>query len=108
MAEQQQVSAYRDATREVPTLRRQSLVREVNAQIQRLSDGHDDEEMLVLLCECGDSECMRRLTISRKEYESVRSAPTRFVLTTEHWAGDAVVGGHDGYVVVELGVRSRS
>jgi len=101
MAEQQRVSMHTNPTREMPALRRQSLVREVNEQIQRLSERIDGDGMLVVLCECGDPECLLRLTIPRDEYDAVRSAPTRFIATKEHGVGEHVVAARDGYVVVE-------
>jgi hypothetical protein len=58
---------------------------------------------ILFLCECGDSQCFDRVTLSRSEYEAVRADSAHFALLPGHEVPEAerVVEVHDGFVVVE-------
>jgi hypothetical protein len=54
------------------------------------------------LCECEDERCTTIVLLVAEEYEDVRSGPRRFVVAPGHQEGDdQVVGGHDGFTVIE-------
>jgi hypothetical protein len=106
LAEHQQIATHEDAVREPSGLRRPSLVREVNDQIERLGERIHVDGILDVLCECIDPDCMHRLRISRDDYETVRSTPTRFIVIEEHRRDDRVVASGDGYVVIEKSGQS--
>jgi hypothetical protein len=55
------------------------------------------------VCECGDRSCRDPITLTRDEYELVRSEPTRFAIATNHENPelDRVIIEHDRYTVVE-------
>jgi hypothetical protein len=38
----------------------------------------------VYVCECSDSVCRVRISLTRLEYEDVRGYPTRFAIATDH------------------------
>ena len=64
-----------------------------------------DVDGIVLICECGDPECLERIGVRRDEYEGVRANPRAFVLARGHEerSGDeaVVVDETDRFVVVE-------
>ena len=60
---------------------------------------------IVLICECGDEECLERIGVRSEEYESVRENPRTFLLARGHEerSGDdaVVVEENDRFVVIE-------
>ena len=38
----------------------------------------------VYVCECGDASCRARISLTRPEYEAVRSYATRFAIAIDH------------------------
>jgi len=92
----------------VPTRERieknERLFREVNERIREVGQRFaDDLTRFDFFCECADFECTERLTLTLRDYESVRAHPARFVVLPGHELPDVeyVVGHEDGYVVVE-------
>jgi hypothetical protein len=83
----------------------QTLRREVNEQVRRLSsrlDGAQTETMDVV-CECAYTGCTGRVEMAISDYETVRRFPTRFVIKAGHEVTEfeRVVDEADSYVVVE-------
>jgi hypothetical protein len=63
------------------------------------------------LCECGDSQCEGRLSLTRAEYEAIRADDLRFAVLVGHVFPEAerVVSEHDGrYLVVEKSEEVRA
>jgi hypothetical protein len=64
------------------------------------------------VCECADPTCMERVTLTREEYEAVRSSPTQFVVAPGHVEPEieVVVTRTDRFVVVRkcAGERERA
>jgi hypothetical protein len=92
-------------------VRRQALFREVNEQIEKLSDGWElFDGSISVLCECGRAGCNEALEVSRTLYDDVRAAPSRFILKVGHELDDvdAVIARHDGYVVAERNAEAHS
>ena len=60
-------------------------------------------EGTLFVCECANETCTERITLALKEYEEVRSFPTRFIVVAGHVYRDyeRVVEHVDGYMVVE-------
>lgn len=55
------------------------------------------------LCACGQPDCSEALTLDLSEYDTVRGAPTRFLVAPGHdGAADRVVERHDRYWIVEV------
>jgi hypothetical protein len=87
--------------REERIARNESLFREVNERIKRIS-GNASPEPIEFLCECGDETCTATIPLSATEYERVRSDPTLFVVKPGHGATavEHVIEQDDGYQIV--------
>ena len=83
--------------------RHQTLFREVNENIARLTGLFTETGYNLLICECSDTNCAESLEITAAEYESVRAEGTRFVVVPGHeQAGiDRVVDSKARFLVVE-------
>lgn len=83
-------------------VRSQSLFRDVNEEIERVSDSFEIADVLEVVCECGHGECFGHVAVSRDAYEAVRRFPTRFLVRPNHVAADErIVEETAGYVVIE-------
>ncbi|MGZ4410374.1 MAG: hypothetical protein ACXVY6_16560 [Gaiellaceae bacterium] len=82
----------------------EAVFREVNERIEDIAETYDlKSEPLDLVCECGDATCVQRITMSRAEYEELRSDPRRFAVHPGHEIPDVerVVEKRKGYDIVE-------
>jgi hypothetical protein len=63
----------------------EAVFRELNERIENLAEtfGIEDQQ-LDLVCECGDGTCTERITMTRNEYEDLRSDPTHFAVFPGH------------------------
>src|SRR5438105_8669004 len=85
----------------------EAVFREVNERIEELAEASGlTDQPLDLVCECGDVSCTERITMTRAEYEAIRSQPDTFAVYPGHEVEDVeeVVEKHAGYDVV----RKRS
>jgi hypothetical protein len=81
----------------------ETVFREVNERIEDLAETLDlTSEPLDLVCECGDANCVQRITMTRTEYEELRKDPRHFAVYPGHEQPDveAVVAERKGYHVV--------
>ena len=80
--------------------RNEALFREFNERVERLAD---ESRRIDFVCECGDLECLERMSLTHTSYEQVRSDPRRFVVAPGHENVEIerVVSRLEGYVVVE-------
>lgn len=81
----------------------EAVFREVNERIEALAQTFELKgEPLDLVCECGDAACVQRITMSREEYEQLRSNAHHFAVYTGHEIPDVeeVVQRMKGYDVV--------
>lgn len=81
----------------------EAVFRQVNERIGELADSFElSSEPLDLVCECGDATCMDRITMTRAEYERLRSDPLEFAVHSGHETPEVetVVARHEGYDVV--------
>jgi hypothetical protein len=86
----------------------QALRREANERLAALDGtGRGADWPMDVCCECARSGCTGRVAMTVAEYEAIRRFPTRFLVKEGHGAGagDRVVGGAAGYVVVEKSGR---
>ena len=77
--------------------------REVNERIEDLAETVDlKTQLLDFVCECGDGDCTERLTMTRAEYEQLRSDAHQFAVHPGHEYPDveSVVARRKGYDVV--------
>jgi hypothetical protein len=82
---------------------RQTLLREVNEQIERLNGEWEIVGRDTVLCECGRPDCLEKIDVAAADYELVRRFPARFLVKPDHVAddGERIVEQGAGYVVVE-------
>ena len=81
----------------------EAVFRDVNERIKDVATAFDlTSEPLDLICECGDASCVERISISRDEYERLRSDPHLFAVAPDHVSPDVeqVVERKRGYDVV--------
>jgi hypothetical protein len=81
----------------------EAAFREVNERIEDLAETVDlKTQPLDFVCECGDAECMERLTMTRGEYEQLRSDAHQFAVHPGHEYPDveSVIARRKGYDVV--------
>jgi hypothetical protein len=66
-------------------------------------DRHATKGEELYLCECSDSECRERLTLTREQYERVRADPRHFAVLNGHEIPDVetVIEVIDDWVIVE-------
>jgi hypothetical protein len=65
----------------------EAIFREVNERVEAISDTlKAANDTLLLVCECGDSDCMERIQMPRVDYEELRSDPALFATVPGHAA----------------------
>ena len=82
----------------------EAVFREVNERIEDLADTFGlTSEPLDLVCECADAKCVERITMTRTEYEQLRSESHQFAVHTGHEIPtvETVVERRKGYDVVQ-------
>jgi hypothetical protein len=82
----------------------EAIFREVNERLEAVA--HDlglDGQELDLLCECGDANCVERISIPAADYEALRANPTVFAVAPGHEQRDVeyVIERRKGYDVVQ-------
>ena len=81
----------------------EAVFREVNERISDLAEHFGlEDQPLDLVCECGDPNCVERISMSRSEYEKLRSDPTHFAVHGGHEQPEVedVIAERGGYLVV--------
>ena len=81
----------------------EAVFREVNERIEGLAETFDlKTQTLDLICECGDAGCVERISMTRAEYEELRSDPHQFAVHPGHEYPDieSVVARLKNYDVV--------
>ncbi len=90
--------------RRLRAAKNQSLFREVNERIEQLARAASSAEFI---CECLQADCDHPVSLTRDEYEHVRSSSNRFFVLHGHEFAEIeeVVATNDRYLVVKkLGV----
>jgi hypothetical protein len=78
--------------------------RQMNERIAFTNDESPVRQLTeVYICECGDAACSDPISLTRVEYEAVRSEATQFAIATDHENPeiDRIVAEHERYTVVE-------
>jgi hypothetical protein len=83
--------------------RNQTVFREVNENVAKLTGLVTEVGYNLFICECSDTSCAESLEITAAEYEGVRAQGTRFVVVPGHEleAVERVVEGNRRFLVVE-------
>jgi hypothetical protein len=81
--------------------RNEAMFRSVNERVEEVVQP-GPAEAIDFLCECGDTECVEKITLTREEYESVRADGAHFAVVAGHEipAIESVVRRADGFLVV--------
>ena len=81
----------------------EAVFREVNERIEALAESFDlKTQALDIICECGDGACEERITMTKPEYEEIRSDAQLFAVYPGHVFPDVetLVANRRGYDVV--------
>jgi hypothetical protein len=70
--------------RHVRLARNQILFREVNERFEKMTEHFVADGPLSFVCECSDVECASQVSLTRDQYEHVRSMPTWFAVRPGH------------------------
>jgi hypothetical protein len=83
--------------------RNEILFREVNERIVEVADAERPEDDVIVLCECGQPDCLLQLDVPVLTYREVRDHEARFLVHPEHVEREIehVVLGEPGYLIVE-------
>lgn len=78
----------------------EALFREINERVAERVPG--DAHALTIVCECADTDCTERITVTTETLQAVRGDPTQFVVAPGHVALDIedVVSHGDRFEVV--------
>ena len=94
------------SSREQRIAANEALFRDVNERIARSAP--DSADGLDIICECGDRECLERITVTTAEYEHARSDPTLFLAVPGHFDRAAEEVRHSLPVHIPLHERRGS
>jgi hypothetical protein len=91
------------AAREQRAARNQAMFREVNEQLEELSDLFGALESQKFVCECAAPDCVEPIDMTIGEYETTRERGSTFVVAPGHVYPEIerVVGTGDRFMVVE-------
>ena len=89
--------------------RNEILFRHVNERITDLSNDEELEEGLIVLCECGQAECLLHIQVPAQTYAEVREHGGRFIILPDHLEPDVevIVQREAGFLVVEKAGTAR-
>ena len=83
----------------------ETIFREMNEWTEEASDARlgTERPMDAYLCECSDRGCTDPISLTRVEYEDIRSFPIRFAIALDHENPelDTVLFENDRYATVE-------
>ena len=92
---------------QVRAAKNEALFRSVNDRILELGESFPKGDLIEIVCECSDQNCLVKLEATAEEYRSVRADPTWFIAVAGHVdpAIERVVEDRGRYLVVEkLGI----
>jgi hypothetical protein len=82
----------------------EALFRNVNERIEDVSTAlAPDDVPMEFLCECDDTDCLEKVSVTQAEYEAIRAVATQFVVLPGHEDPDIerVVQQTERFLVVE-------
>jgi hypothetical protein len=83
--------------------RHEILFREVNERIVEVADAERPEDDVIVLCECGQPDCLLQLDVPVLSYKEVRDHGAWFLVHPDHVEREVerVVRRESGYLIVE-------
>ena len=91
------------ADREERLALNEALFREMNQQVEEGAIAtRGEDEPFVVVCECGNLDCVERMRLTPAEYDAAHEHPAQFVVVEGHVRSEIedVVAWHEVYVVV--------
>ena len=84
----------------------EQVFREINERIEEVRAPAAGGAAVAYVCECSDPACTDRVRLEHDEYREARANERRFFVVQGHEQPEAedVVGGGDGYLLVEKAV----
>ena len=82
----------------------EAVLREANERIEDLNEAFATlTDKLVLVCECGNADCVEKISLTRAAYEELRADPTQFAVVPGHETPNVeeVVERREGYDMVK-------
>jgi hypothetical protein len=85
--------------------RNEVLFREVNERVEEINERLDGESdsLMIFVCECGKTDCLDQVELTRPQYEALRANPKHFAVLPGHEDTRIarVVERHRGFFVAE-------
>jgi AraC-like DNA-binding protein len=80
----------------------EALFREVNERVEAVASHLDPDDQYQFLCECANTDCTFKLSLSISTYEAIRADPKQFVVLPDHYTPEIedLVVKEDAYWVV--------
>ncbi|HEX5903056.1 MAG TPA: hypothetical protein VF028_08105 [Actinomycetota bacterium] len=93
---------YAMGLREERVTKNEAAAREINEQIEQVSESRPPNSFVHIICECGYDTCDLFIAVLKEEYEEVRDDPRRFIVRSEHVIPDVelIVEERDRYTIV--------
>ena len=92
-------------------VKNEALFRDVNERIKEIDESHGigTAERWDFICECGDETCFERISMTKAQYERLRSRPIQFSVVPGHEIPEVerVILRDDDFVVVEKDLGER-
>jgi len=81
----------------------EGLFRNANERMAQWDEVRQEEEAGLYVCECADSDCRKRIKLTRSEYERTRANSRHFAVATGHQIVDAetVIEDNGEWLLVE-------
>lgn len=80
----------------------EALFRFANERMAGWEERHADEDPELYFCECVDTECREKVSLTRAQYESVRASSRHFFVLPGHEQPEVetVVDQYEGWLIV--------
>ena len=82
----------------------EALFRQLNERVSDIvTELSDAASSIDIFCECGERDCLEKVTVGRAQYEQVRENSLRFMVAPGHQVPDieTVVEEHEAFMVVQ-------
>lgn len=81
----------------------EGLFRNANERTAQWDEVRDGPGPALYLCECADPECRQRISLTREEYERVRSDSGNFAVVSGHVVSstETIVEDNEGWQLIE-------
>jgi hypothetical protein len=90
--------------REERLARNEAMFREANERAKEWEERHRlDSEVELYFCECANAGCLEKVSLSKADYERVRSDSDRFVIVPGHELPEVetVIERNQGWAIIE-------